>query len=340
MIASLLLFGCTKSEVFGPESGNEQIGFDTYIGRDAQTKAASYGTNNLPSSVGVYGFYSGASTWLATDTPNLWANLQLTNSNGTWSYDQNQARYWINNKDNYTFLSYAPYATGTGANGNGLVASTGANPIITYTVPTDMTKQVDLIYSNTNKNIHKPTTGTAVTLHHQHALSRLTVKASAEVDPYAYTFHVKKISITGNFNTKGDLNLYNGSWSNYINKQETYTFYTNTEAANASNALGETEVNYAGSDKYLMMIPVNFSTTNATLTVEYTALYGGVESGLKTATLPISTNFEKGKAYAITLDFRFDSNNIINFSCGLDNDPDEDGEVESDGWNDEDITIQ
>ena len=92
IIASLLLFGCTKSEVTGTADGTTPIGFETYIGRDAQTKAASYGKDNLPASVGVYGFYSGAKTWAATENPNLWANLQLTNNSGTWSYDQNQGQ--------------------------------------------------------------------------------------------------------------------------------------------------------------------------------------------------------------------------------------------------------
>lgn len=353
MMASLLLFGCAKSDVLGPESGNELIGFETYIGRDAETKAASYGSEVLPASIGVYGFYFGADSWSATETPNLWANLPL-NETDNWAIPENQKKYWTNSKDNYTFLSYAPYATDTGETDNFLVASTGANPTVTYTVPTDLTKQVDLLYSNNNKAVHKPTTGTAVTLKHEHALSRLTVKASAEeVDPKkyaAYTFHVKEISITGDFNTKGDLNLYNGTWSNLTNKSETYTFFTTGDAATSGNALGATAVDYSGTktvdgvttygNNYLMMIPVNFAATNATLTVKYTALYGGVESAVKTVTHPISTDFQIGKAYAITIEFGYDPSKIITFDCALDTDPDGDGVADPDGWNDETIGIQ
>lgn len=347
MMASLLLFGCAKSDVLGPESGNEQIGFETYIGRDAETKAASYGREALPATIGVYGFYFGADAWSTTATPNLWTNLQL-NAADNWAVPESEGKYWVNSRDNYTFLSYAPYATG--ATGNGLVASTGANPFVTYTVRTDLAKQIDLLYSNNNQVAHKPATGTAVTLQHKHALSRLTVKASAEVDPYAYTFHVKEISITGDFNTKGDLNLYNGTWSNLTNKSETYTFFTTEEAATADNALGATAVDYSGTNtvdgvttygnNYLMMIPVDFSKTNATLTVKYTALYGGVESAVKTVTHPISTDFQIGKAYAITIEFGYDPSKIITFDCELDTDPDGDGVADPDGWNDETIGIQ
>ena len=349
MMASLLLFGCAKSDVLGPESGNEQIGFETYIGRDAETKAASYGREALPATIGVYGFYWGASSWNTTDTPNLWTNLELE-ADKNWAVPEGQEKYWVNSQDNYTFLSYAPYAT----DGSGLVASEGANPYVTYTVPTDLTNQIDLLYSNNNQVAHKPATGTAVTLHHQHALSRLTVKASAEeVDSekyVAYTFHVKEISITGDFNTKGDLNLYNGTWSNLTNKSETYTFFTTGDAATSGNALGSTAVDYSGTktvdgvttygNNYLMMIPVNFAATNATLTVKYTALYGGVESAVKTVTHPISTNFERGNAYAITIGFGYDPSKIITFDCELDTDPDGDGVADPDGWNDETIGIQ
>lgn len=354
MMASLLLFGCAKSDVLGPESVNEQIGFETYIGRDAETKAASYGRDALPATIGVYGFYFGADAWSTTATPNLWTNLQLE-ADKNWAVPEGYEKYWVNNQDNYTFLSYAPYTPyATDAAENVLVASTGANPFVTYTVPTNLTKQIDLLYSNNNQVAHKPATGTAVTLQHKHALSRLTVKASAEVAPYAYTFHVKEISITGNFNTKGDLNLYNGTWSNLTNKSETYTFFSTEEAAEYDSKTKKgnhlTSVDYSGTtynedgsvsaygNNYLMMIPVSFAKDNATLTVKYTALYGGVESAVKTVTHPISTNFERGNAYAITINFEL--NNTIEFSCNLDTDPDGDGVTNPDGWNDQTIGIQ
>ena len=351
MMASLLLFGCAKSDVLGPESGSEQIGFETYIGRDAETKAASYGRDALPATIGVYGFYFGADAWSTTATPNLWTNLQLE-ADKNWAVPEGYEKYWVNSQDNYTFLSYAPYTPyATDAAENVLVASTGANPFVTYTVPTDLTKQIDLLYSNNNQVAHKPATGTAVTLQHKHALSRLTVKASAEVDPYAYTFHVKEISITGNFNTKGDLNLYNGAWSNLTDEDVTYTFFTTEEAATADNALGSTAVDYSGTktvdgvttygNNYLMMIPVSNAKANPVLKVRYSTLYGGFEyngreyPGLeseKTATLNITTDFNMGKAYAINIHFGHDSDKEIEFNV-----TEEEGLID---WNNNTIPIQ
>lgn len=323
IIGSLLLFGCTKSEVADSNDSTTPISFETYIGRDVHTKAASYGNDNLPASVGVYGFYSGAKTWTSTDTPNLWENLTLTNNGGTWSYKPEEVRYWTNTKDNYTFLSYAPYATGT----NGLVASAGANPTITYTVPTDLSKQIDLLYSNNNKNIHKPNNSTSVTLNYEHALSRLTVKASAETAENAYTFHIKSISITGDFYTKGDFNLATRTWNNLSDEKVTYSFFTSPTTPGA--ALTSELVDYAGTSNYLMIIPADFSDSNATLTVEYLNVYGGVESKTKTFLSDIDTDFKQGYAYAINVSFEL--NDTITFNV-----TEENGLVD---WNNTEIGI-
>ena len=323
IIGSLFLFGCTKSEVADSNDSTTPISFETYIGRDVHTKAPSYGNDNLPASVGVYGFYSGAKTWTSTDTPNLWENLTLTNNGGTWSYKPEEVRYWTNTKDNYTFLSYAPYATGT----NGLVASAGANPTITYTVPTDLSKQIDLLYSNNNKNIHKPNNSTSVTLNYEHALSRLTVKASAETAENAYTFHIKSISITGDFYTKGDFNLATRTWNNLSDEEVTYSFFTSPTTPGA--ALTSELVDYAGTSNYLMIIPADFSDSNATLTVEYTIKYAGLTKA-KTKEIPISTNFIQGSAYVI--DLNFELNDEITFNVT--------DETSLSDWQNDDITIQ
>lgn len=330
IIASLLLFGCTKSEVTGTADGTTPIGFETYIGRDAQTKAASYGKDNLPASVGVYGFYSGAKTWAATDNPNLWANLLLTNNSGTWSYDQNQVRYWVNSQDNYTFLSYAPYATG--ATGNGLVASTGANPTLTYTVPEALSNQIDLLYSNTNKNIHKPTTGTSVTLDHKHALSRLTVKANAvmydkkgavvttpaEGQEYDHTYTITGITISGKFNTVGTLNLNDGTWNINSTADASYDITGTARTLNADL------YDFSAGDNYLTMIPVEFTAESpAVIEVTYKISFAGVESDPITKSVEVATDFVQGNAYSINLTFQRENNNTISFV------------VESiDGWGD------
>lgn len=324
--------GCSKSEIHDSSYGSQEIGFETYVGREAQSKAPSYGSESLPSAVGVYGFYSGAGTWDETDSPNLWTNLQLTSGSGTWTYNQNQKRYWTNDKDNYTFLAYAPYATGTGETDNGLVASTGADPTVTYTVPADLPRQVDLLYSNNNLNTTKAkcTSGTGanakteVTLNMQHALSRLSIKANAvmydktgaevttpvENQVYDHIFTITGISIKGKFITNGSLRLSDGSWSLTNPTAETTYDLTGT----VSQALDADLHDFSADNNYLTIIPVEFTTTNpAVLEVTYTISFAGVTSDPINKSVDITADFEQGKAYSINLTFQRENNNPISF---------------------------
>ena len=61
---------CTKSDIVDTKF-DEQISFETYLGRDAQTKAAVISDTNLKS-VKVLGYYGGKEKW-AKQSP-LWAN--------------------------------------------------------------------------------------------------------------------------------------------------------------------------------------------------------------------------------------------------------------------------
>lgn len=305
-IALAAAVSCTKSEVVDTKF-NEQIGFETYLGRDAMTKAAVATTDNV-ATLGLFGFYTGNVEWATTSAANLWDNAELTKA-ANWV--PTEVKYWTNDTDKYTFLAYAPYATAT----NGITVTTGADPKVTYAVNADLKQQIDLLYANDEGHVNmvKPANGTNVALKFNHALSRLTVKAKAASE--VFKFDVKEVSIAGNFNTTGTLNLATAAWT-ATPAAATYTFYTNTAAYAEATALTTEYVDYAGTDNYLMMIPTNFSAegaTAATLTVKYTTFYQNQESTVNTVTFPVETNFEKGKAYAINLEFMKD-NQPITFS--------------------------
>lgn len=299
VLALAAAVSCTKSEVVDTKF-NEQIGFETYLGRDAMTKAAVATTDNV-ATLGLFGFYTGNVEWATTSAANLWDNAELTKA-ANWV--PTEVKYWTNDTDKYTFLAYAPYATAT----NGITVTTGADPKVTYAVNADLKQQIDLLYANDEGHVNmvKPANGTNVALKFNHALSRLTVKAKAASE--VFKFDVKEVSIAGNFNTTGTLNLATAAWT-ATPAAATYTFYTNTAAYAEATALTTEYVDYAGTDNYLMMIPTNFSAegaTAATLTVKYTTFYQNQESTVNKATFPVTTNFEKGKAYAINLTFTKD----------------------------------
>ena len=350
---------CTKSDIVDTKF-NEQISFETYTGRDAQTKATPYGEDVLPETVGLYGFYTGASTWGEGTTPNLWNNA-LLKSMGTYWGVEDDPKYWTNAEDKYTFLAYAPFATG--ATGNGLVAEEGADPKVTYTVPTAIAPQVDLLYANTpadanGANGHidmvKPTDN-VVTLNFAHALSRITVKASEAESAYEYT--VYGLELSGDFVQTKSFDIEDGAWivdeTKYPTTTETapYVIKQYTEGAKDGVLVPDTRTDaveegqtpnkphdFAGSNNYLMVIPVDFSRNTgtadapvypdaATLTVTYTTTFDGFESKPMTKTVAVPTDFQQGKAYSLNLVFAPNKTNEIKFNVTVDDWAEEAGVV-------------
>ncbi len=313
-----LVAGCAKSEVVDTKF-NEEIGFETYLGRDAQTRAAvaiSFET------AGMYGFYTAAEEWDADTKANLWNNDPLT-----FAGEVTPVKYWTNDDDLYTFLAYAPKDHST-ITAPAAVENVGvANPTITYKVPAALADQIDVLYAaalNQKKQ-------TQVPFAFHHALARLTVKASAAAEQ-AFEFRVKSISITGGFITEDNLALATGEWTKDGAPETTDTKYTFYNESLNTVALTTTATDYAGDNNYLMMIPVDFTTSKATLKVEYTTFYQGTESTTNEAEFEVTTNFEQGKAYAINLEFSKDVE-PIKFDVSVDTwvpaDEEQDEEVEA-----------
>ena len=317
-IALAAAVSCTKSEVVDTKF-NEQIGFETYLGRDAQTKAAVVTTDDL-TQVFVYGYYTGTEKWSAESQANLWSPMTLACDKGACTVAKEDVRYWANDSDLYTFLAYAP---ATVENVLTVAAENGKNPTLTYNVPSTLTDQKDVLYAVPQKDRTKGENGT-VALEMKHALARLTVKAKVNAEtPFAY--NVKSVAISGNFNTTGTLVLAEQAdaavWT-ATPAAATYTFYTNNAAATdeAATPLTTAGVDYAGTDNYLMMIPTDFSAEGAEaakLTVVYSTYAGGIESRDYTKEFEVATEFEAGKAYAISLEFIQAENNEIKFSVNV-----------------------
>ena len=330
---------CTKSDIVDTKF-NEAISFETYTGRDAQTKATPYGSQNVPDAIGLYGYYLGnATAWGTASKANLWENASLTvttaatqTSPAIWSV-ANDPKYWANDADKYTFLAYAPITTATNTMTEGSYTITsetgGANPVINYTVPSALGKQIDILYAKNEGTAATLKGGVELNMHH--ALARLTVKATAtpKSETQPFTFHVKKVSIKGAFNTSGTLNLYSYAGADWTTKNSVenteYVFYTDNTVVNsddiaeANKVVDENYANYAKGESgyvegttatnYLMMIPTDFKGTTETpvspaeLYVEYTTYYEGQESMPINKKFNVAIDFEAGKAYSIDLAF-------------------------------------
>ena len=341
---------CTKSDIVDTKF-NEAISFETYVGRDAMTKASAFDSNNLPSAVGVFGYYTGAANWndgktegTTATTANLMDNVKLYKEGASWKYDE--PKYWTNDTDKYTFLAYAPYISSeTGAtNPVGLSIKSNAPATLTYAVSTTLAEQSDVLYAfnpksgNETVNALIDMTKGEVALGLKHALSRITVKAKATDQTFKYD--IKNITLSGEFIATADLDLATGTWAGTKSATAVdYVIYNNTAAnANGNDGLGTSWTDYATKNSadatvdnnYLMVIPVEFSdqytegengvknyTDAAMLTVKYTKFYNGEESGINTVTFPVTYDFEKGKAYTINLDFMLDDSNKIQFTVSV-----------------------
>lgn len=325
VLALAAAVSCTKSEVVDSKFGNEQIGFEAYLGRDAATKASVESIKTI-GKIGVYGYYLGATnSYDAESDANLWNPLTLVvNAEGVAQQPTGtDVRYWTNTSDFYTFLAYAPMEKVTVTAG-----TNGENPTISYT------SNVDILCAE--PQIGRTKGNGTVNLNMQHKLARITVKARATAGNFDY--HIKSISIKGKFNTAGSLQLADADeWINLTATENTeYTFPTVATDALPKPASTDATVDYkdyAGADNYHMVIPVVATQHAAQLTVVYSTSYMAgdrkIESVDYTKTFSITNDFVMGNAYAFALDFVQATDNQINFS------------VSETGWNEQsDITMQ
>ena len=325
---------CTKSDIVDTKF-NEQVGFETYLGRDAQTKAEVIEKADLED-FGVYGYYTKNVEYDGTIAANLMVDQEVTKGeDAKWSYSP--VKYWTNENDWYGFLAYAPYSLTTVEK-----TSEGATyPVVRYEVPQALGSQTDVLYANNKKSMKKNT----VSLVFNHALSRVAINAKAVMydattgqaatsttTQFDNFFTIKSVSFTGPFNVTGDLNLYSGEWEDEApaTTNPVYNMYTGSlELDDEFHSLStKTEENKLTVDEnYLMMIPTNFGTNKAALTIVYTITTNDVESSDLTKTVEISNDFAAGYAYAINLVLQLDPSNEITF------------DVEKvEGWKDADDT--
>lgn len=317
VLALAAAISCTKSDIVDTKFEKEAIGFENYLGRDAQTKGAEATLATLKAdNIGVFGAYTGDANWDGISEAKLLKNEKLYwgraegATEDSWIYTN--TAYWTNNSDKYSFLAYSPYSE------TAATQPSGQSPQVTFTVQDAIAKQKDLVYANTpaseggHVNMVRPANGAAVNLKFQHALTRLSVKAKAAATYTDFTFNITNISITGDFNTSGTFDLYEGEWiSNTLTETEDKSYDLTGEV---NKPLTTDAYDFSAGNNYLMMIPTDFSSNKATLNVTYTITYKGVTSGEITKPVEVSKDFVQGNAYSIILTLQRDETNAIKFT--------------------------
>lgn len=269
LFVSLFFFttlSCTDSlsgDADADEGNGGVIGLTTSVmPPPAATRGTPITMASQLTTMGVFCYSTGLNNWAtagATATPDKMNNLSWTQTGGVWS--TSSPVNWGSEAsiaNRFTFFGYAPYATGTGAEGNGLtVSSTTGTPKLTYTVPTDITKQPDLMIA-TSKDIH-PTTG-KVSLAYKHALTCIAFKAKGAGQTIT-AVKVKGVSATGTLSLDASGTP---TWDN-LSAPGTIEYIAGLNSTTGIVTTG-TATSILSADGYLMMIPQTL-TTNAQLIV-------------------------------------------------------------------------
>ena len=341
--AAVTFTACQKDEVINEVPQDQAIGFGTYVGRDAQTKASVINETALRAQgFGVYAYYTNTSNYDQNSQLNFMWDEIVTFST---SWDYINKKYWpseIGKK--FTFIAYAPANDNTNITNklNNNSVHTG-DPTFTFTVNSNFADQTDLLYAAI-KNYETKATNDVQAFTFHHALSRIGF--SAKPNNATDKISITSISIKGKFTSSGTFNIATGDFTNPTNTAEV----TYTPTVSNTVFTGNLATSITTDGNYIMIIPTeNFKETdpinpsndkNITVTVNYSIqvkddkIAGGYSAAIpKTETGTIDhIVFEKGKAYTIVL--TISPSDPIQFNVtkvdAWDNDPNEEGEQTED----------
>ncbi len=170
---------------------------DTTLFDSPGTRAAAVTTGAFYESFGVYGYaYKGADWESRSNVTTYFDKETATNNNGLWT--TGQTRYWPGVSYRMYFFAYAPSDMAA-------LSADNHTPVLEYTVPTDVTKQKDLVVAtndvpgNHNQSVAMP---------FRHILTAVKVKAAKGMSGTVKKVALKNIKNSGTY-TFGE-NLWTG----------------------------------------------------------------------------------------------------------------------------------
>ncbi|MDR0295595.1 MAG: fimbrillin family protein, partial [Prevotellaceae bacterium] len=247
-----LLSGCKNSldELMDiPYDSTKSISFATEM--DMATRATPINNASELTSMGVFCAATGLDDWNGTATLNKMFNEQLNNTSGTWTY-QNSNIYWgaANITDRYSFFAYTPHASlnnGITVNGS---SSTQGKPTLTYIVPTDVSKQPNLMLAVPRYNI-RPTSGN-IALRMKHALTCIGFQIMGDEEQLT-AISILGVAVSGDVVMDGGINVV---WTNLgVPTNTDFSASINYDSGENYFTVPSTMTNLIASDGYLMMIP-------------------------------------------------------------------------------------
>ena len=315
----------------GPEFSKTAINFDSYLGRDAKTRASV--TKDVKD-FGVFAFYTGNTVWkdyASKSEPNFMGNQQVTGTKSNasdWTYTYSPVKYWPNNEgERLSFFAYSPYD----ANAKWNYDATNKYGYLTYTVPADIKKQIDFLAclsSDATVDLVKQNDDAKISFDFKHTLSRIGFKVAYSKDTNSYdednndpidantTVQIDSIKIgdeavkDSGFYTTGNLNFdATGKidWKNCLGNQAYTLRADNFNTSVANNVTNKYQ--YLNTDSsYIMMFPQDFTGKGFPIEIVYTVTTADDKVSDKKVTIKNTIksvvkgmNFVAGKAYTFKL---------------------------------------
>lgn len=147
------------------------------------------------------------------------------------SWEPETAYFWLNGKP-LDFYAWYPYNSAEGANGipAGMTLNREDFSSISYTVPTDVSKQEDLMFA-VNKNASEPADGKATSLDFKHSLAAVKfVVGDLPTGTKVTSVALKGVKYKGNLAvTAGNNGEAQLAWTNLANDTENFTQATDKE---------------------------------------------------------------------------------------------------------------
>lgn len=315
---SAAVVGCTQSALLeSPEIFNQEVSFSPYTGRTPVTKATDIVGKTGLASAGGFQVYCFLDKKNSSPLVTYIDDAHVTSNDGeTWSY--NKLVYWpdATSQSTLSFVAYSSNAV------NHLSSKSSAG--FTFTVPSDIDQQVDLLATAYQEDLKLGGTDVAsdgkVTLNFHHLLSRVGFKVQTTT---VKSVTINALSLGGKMVTSGSLSFTSAKGtaipaivtSSTKENNVTYSYLTGTETdpattevisganttakrivRNITNAQNQTVAS-----EYMMIMPQTVAAQgDVTINITYTI---GTSPKSKSAKveLPAGFVFAPGKAYEFIL---------------------------------------
>ena len=295
--AALAFAGCSQDDTFSASpAANQLIGFGTYVGRDAVSRASVATEESVKQNhFGVFAYDTKGQEFY-TATPTITANTKpdfMDNEEVLWMFlqeewDYRPGKYWPNDpNEKLSFFAYSPYNANVGYT----VGAAKNNTLIPFTVGANIKAQQDLLYAKVVDQTFNNTVDKSgkVKFNFQHALSRISLAVKCTNLWLDAKVYIEKVMLTGSgatydktsknwtlsnnvFYTTGDLDLISDvkdkiDWKN-CDGQQSFTW----DFSSSPHVVDRTSVSpydLTGSDGYLMVIPQQFDAQKLYVCVQY-----------------------------------------------------------------------